>query len=203
MSVTAGTILKVVVSSIWTDGNIIQNVFNAVVTGAGSPWDNEDIVEDAVSWAEDLFFNLTGGTTDHMDGSQVQVYEYDSVDDDWDEVGSQAFVWNPTNASEQCARGVAALVNLKTTDPDVSGKKYVAGSTEGSLTDGLWSSSWLASLLSFAVDWYAGFVGTDSGADWQGGVWSPTDTVFKSAIASVVIPAIPAYQRRRKRGVGI
>ena len=203
MSIPEGSILKMVVSCLWTDGNIIQNVFNAVVTGAGAPWDEADIVLDAISWAEDLFFNLTGGTTNHLDGSQVQVYEFDPQDQDWDEVGSGAFTWNPTGTGEQLPRGVAALINLRTLDPDVSGKKYVGGMVETNLDDGLWSSTILADLLSFAVDWYAGFVGTDSGADWLPGVWSPKGTVFKTALPQVTIPAIPAYQRRRKRGVGI
>lgn len=203
MSVTTGAILRVVVSSLWTDGNINQNVFNAVVTGGGSPWDSADIVLDAISWAEDLFFNITGATSNEMDGSMVQVYEYDSIDDDWDEVGSGAFTWNPVGAGDQLPRGVAALINLKTTDPDVSGKKYLGGMAEANADDGLWNVGVLADILSFAVDWYAGFVGTDSGADWAPGVWSPTHTVFKLALPSVVIPTIPAYQRRRKRGVGI
>lgn len=203
MSVTDGTVLKMVVSLLWTDGNIIQNVFNAVVTGGGSPWDNADIVLDAISWAEDLYFNLTGGTSDELDGSQVQVYEYDSVDDDWDEVGSGAFVWDPAGTAEQLPRGVAGLINLKTTDPDVSGKKYIGGMLESNNVDGLWSAAILADFLSFAVDWYASFVGTDSGATWSPGIWSVKDTVFKLALPSVVIPTVPAYQRRRKRGVGI
>lgn len=203
MSITAGTILRVVVTSLWLDGNVVQNVFNAVVTGGGSPWEADDIVEDAVSWAQDLFFNLTNQISDQMDGSQVQVYEYDSVDDDWDEVGSQAFTWNPSHTADEQPRGVAALINLKTTDPDVSGKKYIGGFTEGGCDAGLWLSAVITALASFAVDWYAGFVGTDSGADWAPGIWSPTDTVFKQAIPAVIIPTIPAYQRRRKRGVGI
>lgn len=203
MSITDGTILKMVVTLLWTDGNIMQNVFNAVVTGGGSPWDNADIVEDAVSWAEDLYFNLTAAVAATLDGSQVQVYEYDAIDDDWDEVGSQVFVWNPTNSQDELPRGVAALINLKTTDPDTSGKKYIGGYTQDQNVDGLWTVANLAMTASFAVDWYAGFVGTDSGATWSPGIWSPTDTVFKLAIASVVIPSIPAYQRRRKRGVGV
>lgn len=203
MSITTGTILRVVVSNIWTDGNIIQNVFNAVVTGGGSPWDADDIVLDAISWAEDLFFNLTAMTSDELDGSQVQVYEYDSVDDDWDEVGAGSFTWNPSSSEEQLPRGVAGLINLKTTDPDVSGKKYIGGFSEIANFDGLLSSTAVTALTSFGVDWYAGFVGTDSGADWAPGIWSPTDTVFKLAISQLIVPAIYAYQRRRKRGVGI
>lgn len=203
MAITDGTILRAVVSMLWTDGNIMQNVYNAVVTGGGAPWDPADIVQDAVSWAEDLYFNITGASSNAMDGSQVQVYEYDSIDDDWDEVGTSAFVWNPTATSDQLPRGVAALINLKTSDPDVSGKKYIGGLIEDDSNQGLWNAAVLADILSLAVDWYASFVGTDSGATWTPGVWSPTHTVFKTALPSVVIPAIPAYQRRRKRGVGI
>lgn len=203
MSVTDGTILRMVVSILWTDGNIMQNVYNAVVTGGGSPWDAEDIVLDAISWAEDLYFNLTAYISDECDGSQVQVYEYDAIDDDWDEVGSGPFVWNPTGSDSQMARGVAALVNLKTTDPDVSGKKYVGGMVANAASEGLWGAGTITALASYAVDWYAGFVGTDSGATWTPGIWSVAHTVFKTAIAQVVIPTIPAYQRRRKRGIGI
>lgn len=202
MSVTDGTILKVVISMLWTDGNLIQNVYSAVVTGGGSPWDSGDIVEDAVSWAEDMMYNLTAFISEFIDGSQVQVYEYDSVDDDWDEVGSQSFFWNPTQDGDQLPRGAAALLNLKTTDPDVSGKKYICGICDTHLEDGLFTSTVLAALLSYGVDWYAGFVGTDSGATWTPGIWSVKNTVFKQALASLVIPAIPAYQRRRKRGIG-
>lgn len=203
MSVTAGTILRVVVSNIWTDGEIAQNVYNAVVTGGGSPFDNDDIVQDAVSWAEDMYYNLTNSISDELDGSQVQVYEYDSVDDDWDEVGSSAFFWNPTDTGDQLPRGNAMLVNLKTTDPDVSGKKYLPGIAKSGIVDGILNAGILALVASYAVDWYDGFVGTDSGADWQPGVWSPTDTVFRSAGTTVIIPTIVAYQRRRKRGIGI
>lgn len=203
MSITSGDILRVVVSLIWTDGNIMQNVFNAVVTGGGSPWDDADIVEDAVSWAEDLYFNITSKVSDECDGSQVQVYVYDSVDDDWDEVGSQVFFWNPSGTTDQLPRGVAALINLKSSDPDISGKKYIGGFVDGANTDGLWTASSITDLASFAVDWYAGFVGTDSGADWAPGIWSVADTLFRLASTTAIIPTIPAYQRRRKRGVGI
>lgn len=203
MSITSGDVLRMVVSIIWTDGNIMQNVFNAVVTGGGSPWDDADIVLDAISWAEDLYFNITGKISDECDGSQVQVYVYDSVDDDWDEVGSGVFTWNPSGATEQIPRGVAGLINLKSSDPDISGKKYLGGLVEGAFIDGLLSASTVTDMASFAVDWWAGFVGTDSGADWAPGIWSVAETVFKLAGTTAIIPTIPAYQRRRKRGVGI
>lgn len=203
MSVTAGDILRVVATTIWTDGNIMQNVFNAVVTGAGSPWADADIVADAKAWADDMYANITSLVSDELDGSQIQVYVYDAIDDDWDEVGSDTWTWNPTNTANQLPRGVAALINLKSSDPDISGKKYVGGFTDDVTTDGLWEPGVLTALALFAVDWYTGFVGGTSAADWAPGIWSVVETVFKLATASAIIPTIPAYQRRRKRGVGI
>lgn len=203
MSVTTGDILRVVFSMLWTDGNVNQNVFNAVVTGGGGPWDDDDIVTDANAWGFVMYNNLTARTSDELAGNEVIVYKYDALDDDWDEVGSSAWNWVPTSATEQLPRGVAGLVRLWTTDPDVQGKKYMPGMTEAFLVDGLWSAAMITDLLAFAADWYAPFVGGTSGADWAPGIWSVAQTVFKLAVDHYATSTIPAYQRRRKRTVGI
>ena len=203
MSITTGTILRVVATMLWTDGDLAQNVFNAVVTGGGSPWDDADIVDDAVAWVAAMYAIIVAVQSDEMDGSQVQVYEYDSVDADWDEVGSDAWAYNPTGTGDQMPRGVAGLINAKSVDPDVSGKKYVPGLMETNADDGLWSAALITILANFADDWVTGFVGGTSGADWAPGIWSPTQVNFRLMTGDVIIPTIPAYQRRRKQGVGV
>lgn len=203
MSITAGDILRVVATIVWLDGNLNQNVFNGVVTGGGSPFADADIVADALDWVETMFANLPTHVSDECDGSQVQVYVYDAIDDDWDEVGTIAWVFNPTAATDQLPRGAAALINAKTLDPDVQGKKYIGAMVEDNLTDGLWVAGLVTALGNFADDWTTGFVGATSAADWQPGVWSPTGTVFKAMSGTTIVPTIPAYQRRRKRGVGV
>lgn len=203
MSITDGTILRIVASFLWTDGNIVQNVFNAVVTGAGTPWDDEDIVDDADAWLDNMYANLSTHLSEYLDGNHVNVYKYDAIDDDWDEVGSQSWTFNPTNVNDEMPRGVAGLLNLWTTDPDVQGKKYIPGLTEGGLTDGLIGAGGLTDLLLFAADWATAFTGGVSGATWTPGIWSVAGTVFKAAVDHYSASAIPAYQRRRKRGVGI
>jgi hypothetical protein len=95
------------------------------------------------------------------------------------------------------------LITCQTTDPDVQGKKYVAGLSEGHCDDGLWQSGLVSALSDAAEDWLTAFVGAVSSADWQPGVWSPTRTNFYAATGSYAVPTIPAYQRRRKRGVGV
>lgn len=203
MTVSSGDILRVVAQFLWTDGNINQNVYNAVVTGAGGPWADSDIQDDASAWLDNMYANITATVTDELAGNSVTVYKWDTVGLDWDEVGTQAWVWTPTQVAEFLPKAVAALINMGTTDPDVQGKKYLPGFAENSSIDGLWSVGTLVNLLAFGVDWYTAFVGGTSAADWQPGVWSVVGSVFRDAVDSLSIPAIPAYQRRRKRNVGI
>lgn len=203
MSVLPGDILRVVCSLLWTDGNVNQNVFNALLSGAGSPWSDADIADDAEAWLDDMYLNITTACSDELDGNEVIVYKYDPVGDDWDEVSSQAFTWNPSAAADQLPRGTAPLVRLWTEDPDVQGKKYIPGITEDSLDDGLYSAALLVNLLAFAADWYTPFAGATSGATWNPGVWSVAQTDFKTGVDHIAASAIPAYQRRRKRNVGI
>lgn len=203
MSITVGDILRVVAVLNWTDGNIMQNVFNATIAGSGGPFTDSDIVADAIAWINPMYVNLTAAVSENVDGSEVRVYLYDAVDDDWDEVGSTLWAWNPSATTDEIPRGVAALLNAKTTDPDVNGKKYFGGLTEPSATDGLWTAGVLSDLADWGSDWVGTFTGGTSGASWVPGIWSPTGTNFFAFSGTVIIPTIPAYQRRRKRGVGV
>lgn len=203
MSVAENDILRIVASMLWTDGNVNQNVFNAKVTGGAPPYDDSDIADDAEDWLDNMYLNLTAFCSDEIDGNEVLVYKYDAVGDDWDEVMSQSWVWNPVVGVDQMPRGVAALVRLWTQDPDVQGKKYIPGLTEGSFTDGLINAAELVALLAFAADWYLPFVGAASGATFTPGIWSVVGKLISLGVDHVAASAVPAYQRRRKRTVGI
>lgn len=203
MSVVTGDILRIVASMLWTDGNVNQNVYNAIVTGGGGPWDDSDIVDDAEDWLDTMYANMTTYCSDELDGNEVLVYKWDSVNEDWDEVGSQSWTWNPSAATEQLPRGVAALIRLWTDDPDVQGKKYIPGITEGHLTDGLFVSGVITYLLAMAADWYLPFSGVVTAATWTPAIWSVVGKVAEAAVDHFATSTIPAYQRRRKRNVGI
>lgn len=203
MTVTDGEILRIVASMLWTDGNVNQNVFNAVVTGGSPPYADTDITDDAEDWLDAMYAHLTSTLSNSIDGNSVTVYKYDAIDDDWDEVSSQSWVWNPTSVGEQLPRGVAGLVNLWTTDPDVQGKKYIGAFTESNILDGLFNAAAITALLNFAGEWLAPFVGSASGATFSPGIWSVAGTVFKAALDHYSVSTIPSYQRRRKRNVGI
>ncbi len=203
MSISDGEILRVVASMLWGDGNINQNVFNCTVTGGVPPYDDDDIVDDMEDWLDAMYLNIVNSVSNNLDGNELAVYKYDSIDDDWDEVGSQAWGWLPTGSGDYLPRAVAGLVRLWTTDPDVQGKKYIPGMLESTLDSGLWSAGLITNLLAFGADWYAPSVGAASGATITPGIWSVAGTVFKLAVDHYATSTIPAYQRRRKRNIGI
>lgn len=203
MAVTVGDILRVVAVMSYLDGDILQNVFNVAIASGSGPFDDADILDDMVDWLDNMYANLTSHSTDEVDGSECRVYFYDSVDDDWDEVGIEAFTWDPSAALEQLPRGVALLLNAKSSNPDVNGKKYIGALTEGAVDDGLFNAATITGAAAYAVDWFTDFVGSATGATFNPGIWSPTRTAFFEMGEVVIIPSIPAYQRRRKNGVGI
>jgi len=123
MTRTDGTVLRIVASFLWTDGNVNQNVFNAVVTGGGAPWDDQDILDDAEAWCDVMYANLVARMSEEIDGNYDAVYKYDSVHDEWDEGGSNSWAYEPTDASEQLTRGVAGHVRGWANEPVVTGKK--------------------------------------------------------------------------------
>lgn len=203
MTIAVGDILRVVVSLGYVDGEINQNVYNAVIGGAGGPYDDGDIVDDAVDWAETMYANMVSELTDAIDGTQVQVYVYDPIEDDWDEVGSDTWTFLPTDVTEQLPRGNACLLVARTTDPDVNGKKYIPGLAEGSIGSGLINAPFVATAVSLGVDWLTQFTGAVSGATWDPGIWSVKNSDLYLMSGTLIVSNIVAYQRRRKRGVGI
>lgn len=203
MSISEGTVLRIVASMLWSDGNVVQNVYNAVISSGTPPYDEQDVLDDCETRLDDLYANITTLISNNLDGNEVKVYEYDASQGDWDEVGTQSWSWLGTAADEYLPRAVAALLKINTIDPDVIGKKYIAGLEENQINDGLWESTAITALLNFAVEWLTGWTGSASGATYTSGVWSVKGTVFEPAGLSASTTTIPAYQRRRKRNVGI
>lgn len=203
MGISEGTILRVVLTLLFSDSSVMQNVFNAVLTAAGGSDDEQDVADDMADWMDDIFTNLIPKMWDGITASDVTVYEYDSVDDDWDEVGSGTPTFVPAAADNLLPRGAAAVVNANSIDPDVQGRKYFGGFTEIQYSELGWGGAVITVLVAAAADWITTFVGAATGADFQPVVWSPTGKVAKAFSGVVTVPIFAGYQRRRKEGVGI
>lgn len=203
MALNVNDILKVVAVMQWVDGEIAQNVFNVLIESGTGPFDELDVVDDMEDWLDDMYANLTTRTHENLSGSELRVYKFDSSEEDWDEVGSGVWGWTPSDTGEELPRGVAALINTKSLNPDVNGKKYLPGASEPSSLDGIWTTAHVAQLVLFALDWTTDFVGATSGATFAPGIWSVKNLQLLLMAGTSIIPTIPAYQRRRKQGVGI
>ena len=103
-------------------------------------------------------------------------------------------------SGDPLADGVAALTLGRTGVSKRIGKKYFALFTEGALTLGLWTATTVTALTTAAADWIAPFTGIST-ATWDPGVFTRLTSAF-TAFIEAVVSDIPAYQRRRKRGVG-
>jgi len=203
MTLAVGDILRVVAVLSWLDGDILQNVFNVKIDSGTGPFAVADVLDDMVDWLDNMYANFVAQMSDEINGSECRVYIWDTVGLDWDEVGIEAFTFNPTGADEQLPRGTALLINAKSVDPDVNGKKYLGAHTEASVTDGLFTAGEITRAAAFAVDWFTDFTGAASAAEFDPGIWSPTQEAFFSMGEVAIVPSIPAYQRRRKNGVGV
>jgi hypothetical protein len=155
-----------------------------------------------VDWVEAMYFQLVDRVADVVHASDVKVYEYDPVDEDWDEVGSNTWDDFFNGATDMFPHGVAAVVHAKTTDPDVQATKYLAGLTENQALDSDLIANAVTDLALFCDLWTTARVGAATGGDITPGVWSVAQGQFRGFLGGYVVNSLLGYQRRRKPGVG-
>lgn len=203
MTVPTNAILRIVGSLVLPDNVIAQNVFYALFDNDGGSNDEDDVVDDLADWLDDIYTEIDSQMDTEITPSLVQVYVYDSVDDDWDEVGTGALSFTPASAQEMLPHGVAAVLHARTVDPDVLATKYFAGFTEPMQDASSWGSGTTAAVLLAGLQWVTEHVGSATGSSFQPGVWSVAQTAFKAFSGTIVLNGDAGYQRRRKPGVGI
>lgn len=203
MAVPDGAVLRLVTAFLMPDAVIAQMVFNAVFADTGVSDDELDVVDDLVDWAEAMLTHLITRLVPEISTTDIKVYIYDALDDDWDEVGSDTWSVTFTNASEMLPHGIAAVVHAKTIDPDVQGTKFVPGLGEATQDESDLSAGILGDLADFADEWVTPFVGLATGGDFAPVVWSVVATTPKLMSGDIVVNGQVGYQRRRKPGVGI
>ena len=160
-----------------------------------------NVLLDLLDWIDSILLPIKSHivTSYVLQGSPV----YKKVGALWNYVGDIL----PTQAGESIGdplpSGVAALIEVTTDTSRVMGKKYLPGFSELAQTAGLWVSGVLAALASCAMAWAYGHVGTHtSDTSYMAGVWSVKAGGFKQFTGAGAVNDVPAYQRRRKAGVG-
>lgn len=203
MAIINGDVLRVVASLLFPDDVIMQNVFHLVATTVVGGGDEDDITLDLVGYVDALYANHDQNIEINMSGDEVKGYVRDTIDDDWDEIGTGALGITTGAASPYMPHGCALLQTFFTTDPDVQGRKFWGGFTEANHDDGDWDGTLLTAIVLTAADVVTTYTGTETGSTFQPVVWSPTNNNAYAYSGTVATNPIVAYQRRRKPGVGI
>jgi hypothetical protein len=91
---------------------------------------------------------------------------------------------------------------MKTSDTEITGRKFIPGFAESGIEDNNWGSGTLVSLALYAVEWASTWVDPND-VTLVIGVYSNTKNTFAASNGVEVVNGIAGYQRRRKPGVGI
>lgn len=199
MSVKINDVLKITVQGATTLTATFQNVYHCIWT-APDDADEPDVIAAVGEWCEDWLADLTDllTTTTHFD----QVMIYNETQDQ--PVGTYApVIAAGTVATDPLPSGVAFLVSLYTGFKRTIGKKFIAGFPEAATTLGEWGPATLGAVAVLATYWI--------GPQNPSVGYSFTMCTFKKtlllkvahAISGGIVRATPAYQRRRKIGVGM
>ena len=203
MSWPIGSILKIAANIILNDEQEAINVFWASLddnVGTG-PLDDDDILEAAGNWMDQLYDNIKIDIVNEVLGGIVEVWRVDPSDGDQTPIGDDLALWVGGAAGDAFPNGVAAICSLKTQDTDVTGRKFIPGYAEDAFTDNNIDANPLGRLILFAADWATQYTDPNE-VIFNPGVWSQTKLDFVLATGVTVVNTIAGYQRRRKPGVG-
>jgi hypothetical protein len=164
-----------------TDEDTLDDMFNYALDGWGFEWHNL-ASEDA---------ELIGGNVDvmNLDGTVLRTLG------DFDITTRQG-----QQAVNVGAAGASGLFVAPTAQPKSRGRKFVPGLVTTAYNDGLFGPATTALLLDLLTNYLATFV--FNGTTYNHGVLSTTLLQFLPFLGAATASDVPAYQRRRKPGVG-
>jgi hypothetical protein len=200
VSVADNSILRVAAKFILDNASDIINIYHFVMDAAAAV-DEDDVLDDCLALIEDLMANVYQNHTTSLVLDEVEVWVRNVTLDRWDRVGAIDGTWTGGVAGyEYLPVGTGALVTADTVDSHARGRKYLPPGLEGHLNSGEWISTAITNLVNFLGDYVATYVGTY--AEWIPGIWQEATKSFQMFIGSGTTTNTPAYQRRRKPGVG-
>ena len=185
-------------------GQETENIIGVRAHTAGGGTDQVTALTEAQAYVKALYDPLRTYTTGAASFTGIALYNRTQQQDigeiGWDLTGS------PTLGSVDCLpTGVAALVTFSTEQAKSRGRKFLAGMTKNALSNGHWSNPMLGAMVDYADRLMLRVTSTPiSGVLWEYVIVSEGVGSF-AALDPVAYTAtnIPAYQRRRKEGVGI
>lgn len=200
MAVQDNSILRAAAHFTTVAGSEVVNVFHLVMDSVGDV-SEANALADIRDYIEDAMSNLDALYSSSQSLDTVEAWVWNESLERWDSIGEVAGTWNGTQGTtEVCPSGVAPLTSAQTVDAHARGKKYLLPFIETYLGSGSWTAAAVTALLAYAADWVATYIGTH--AEWAPGIWQESTGTFKQFNGTYSSTNVPAYQRRRKVGVG-
>jgi len=201
MTVEAGDILKIVLEYVYPGAGTALNIFHYFYGGeAVEDTDIMDVIE--------AFFDVEWGgkwedlapSTAEIDNLQVVIV--DNSGTTIRDLGFRLINHAGNIGADVTPAANSAYLQGNTIVPQVRGSKYVPALSENAITAGILNAGAVATLLLLLGDYLQDLVVTP-GNVLRPGVLSSREGGFLGFETGGVFSDIPAYQRRRKVGVGI
>ena len=201
MTINEGDIIKTVLEYVVPGSSQALNVFHWVYGGI----EKEDtlVVSDLVEWATDDWGDDWAALADNNTQlSNMILQQVDNVGLVLRDIGSAFLNIDGAAVSGSVMPAAnSAYIQADTATPGVQGRKYIPGATEEQVEQGIFGPGAIVTMGFLLLDWITTFTPT-SGGSYFPGVISSKLLDFELFQASGLIEDVPAYQRRRKPGVG-
>lgn len=197
MGINAGDVLRVTAKCL-LDEQSIQNVFYCLVTTA---WpDLGQALDDIQSILSDGYALIKEKQTDHLTSDHIGVHNITQDETYGEIIWTEDYPGGTDDTSEYLPGPVCALGRVGTWKPRVQGRKFLAGFTETNLADGKWGGGVISDVGDF-MEWF--YLTTHGAGDavCDFGLYNPDLDEFNLG-HTIFSDAVPAYQRRRRIGVG-
>jgi len=200
MAIIDNSILRAAARFALHNASDIVNVYHFVMDSVGDV-SEANVLADILAYVQGVMSNMTTQYSSSLTLEDVEVWVRNTTLDRWDYVGAIDGTWAGTGTADQSLPvGTCALATADTTDSHAKGRKYFPPPLETQSAGGLFASAFVAQLAAALSDWVSVFIGTY--AEWASGIWSEKDNNFKLFTGTGTTNNVPAYQRRRKPGVG-
>lgn len=183
------------------DGVIANNIYY-FEANFNTPQEVEDVLTALVTWVETLYTTIDSEVSDLLELGEFTLYTWNAPLLQWDNEGSDLPAVTFTGVSDMLPHGVSALVRAYSFNTRSIARKYLAGFIEEAQADGTWITSTLTALAAFGAEWSSSSL-VSSGNTMRAAVWDTKIFTTHILTGVEVVLTEPAYQRRRRPGVGI
>lgn len=200
MAITSGSIIQVLLDYVYPGAGTALNIFYWVYGGADK--DEVDLLDELALWADGEWGELWDEiASDQATLNNVQANEVAEDGTLIRPLGASNIGRVGTEASNVLPAANSAYMQAYTDIPRVFGKKYVPGIAESTVDSGELNAAAIAQLIALTLQYVQPHVMGTGGTLFPGVLSSKTGG-FEQFNETAIIDSLPAYQRRRKDGVG-